>query len=78
MHLCAISLIFAVDTMLAVVAAFTAPSFVPPAVPSRSAVRCDAPLMREESTSRCATPCTKEWRRTAGGNLRKLRAREPK
>ena len=38
-------------TMLSVVA-LSSPSFVPPAVPTRSAVRCDAPLMAEETSTR--------------------------
>merc|ERR1719201_1677104 len=38
--------------MLASVVAFSPQSFVPPAVPARQAVRCDAPLMSEEAPSR--------------------------
>merc|ERR1719201_225946 len=38
--------------MLASVVAFSSQSFVPPAVPARPAVRCDAPLMSEEAPSR--------------------------
>merc|ERR1719331_2378334 len=38
--------------MLCTVVAFSPQSFVPPAVPARQAVRCDAPLMSEEAPSR--------------------------
>jgi len=38
--------------MLAAVVSFSSTSFVPPAVVSRPAVRCDAPLMSEETSSR--------------------------